>query len=132
MNYWLDLFTWRTWSEFLKAGGTISGFRMSRWPTVKRMKPGDILICYMTGISRFFAILEVTGKPYIDEDTTIWDEALFPSRVPVKTTLHLPPEHAVPVKELSEYLSYFQDMKTSYSWSGHFRGSPTTEKPVVR
>jgi predicted RNA-binding protein len=128
MNYWLDLFTWRTWNEFLEASGTVSGFRKSRWPTVKRMKPGDILVCYMTGISRFFAILEVTGKPYT-EDTPIWGEAIFPSRVPVTTKLHLPPEHAVPVKELSDYLSYFQNMRTSYSWSGHFRGSPTSEKP---
>lgn len=85
-------------------------------------------MCYMTGISRFFAILEVTGEPFQD-DTPIWEEVLFPSRVPVRIVLELPPENAVPVKSLSESLSYFQDMKSPHSWTGHFRGSPTREKP---
>jgi hypothetical protein len=27
-NYWLDLFTAKTWREFLDAGGEVSGFRL--------------------------------------------------------------------------------------------------------
>lgn len=128
MRYWLDLFTWGTWNEFLEAGAETSGFRERRWRTVQKIKPGDLLLCYMTGISRFFAILEVTGQPYRD-DTPIWSEAVFPCRVPVRMILSLPPEHSVPVIELREHLSYFQGMKSPHSWSGHFRGSPTEEKP---
>lgn len=51
-SYWLDLFTWETWQEFLKSGGNVSGFRESRWKTVQRFKPGDYLLCYLTGVSR--------------------------------------------------------------------------------
>jgi len=128
MKYWLDLFTWTTWQEFLQAGGKVSGFRERRWRTVQRVKPGDLFLCYMTGISRFFAILEVTGKPYKDT-IPIWSEVVFPARVPVRVVLTLEPQYAVPVKELSDRLSYFQEMKSPHSWSGHFRGSPTEEKP---
>jgi predicted RNA-binding protein len=128
-NYWLNLFTWTTWQEFHEAGGKVSGFREKRWATVQKMKPSDLLLCYMTGLSRFFAILEVTGKPYKDKDP-IWSEATFPARVPVRVILELPPEHAVPVKDLSAHLSYFQDMTAPYSWTGHFRGSPTKENPA--
>ncbi len=35
-SFWLDLFTWETWNEFLNSGGKISGFRESRWPTEAR------------------------------------------------------------------------------------------------
>ena len=35
------------------------------------MRPGDYLLCYMTGISRWIGILEVTSQPYKD-DTPIW------------------------------------------------------------
>ena len=94
MNYWLDLFTWKTWQEFLDAGGEVSGFRDSRWKTVKKMKKGDLLLCYMTGISRFFAILEVTGKPFRSEKP-IWAESVFPSRIPVRVVLELEPEYAI-------------------------------------
>lgn len=128
MRYWLNLFTWTTWQEFLKAGGEVSGFRERRWRTVQRMKPGDLLLCYMTGLSRFFAILEVTGKPFRDS-RPIWSEVVFPARIPVRVLLTLEPEYAVPVKLLSDQLTYFQDMKTPHAWSGHFRGSPTEEKP---
>lgn len=127
MNYWLDLFTWNTWQEFIAAGGQTSGFRSSRWRTVRRMKPGDRLICYLTGVSRFFAVLEITGQPFQDE-TPIWQDATFSARVPVRILLELPPEHAIPVKSLSDQLSYFQNMKSPHSWTGHFRSSPTQEK----
>lgn len=127
-RYWIDLFTWKTWQEFLKAGGTISGFREKRWSTVQKIKLGDYFLCYLTGLSRFIGILEVTGKPFMDH-TPIWGEAVFPARLPVQVVLSLPPEHAVPVAMLSSNLSYFQDMKSPYSWSGHFRGSPTEERP---
>jgi hypothetical protein len=127
MRYWIDLFTWHTWQEFLNAGGEISGFRESRWRTVQSMKQGDILLCYLTGLSRFVGALEVTGAPFKDEEP-IWGEAVFPSRIPVRVLVSLSPEHAIPVVSLRDNLSYFQNMRSPHAWSGHFRGSPTEEK----
>jgi hypothetical protein len=129
MKYWLNLYTWKTWNEFLEAGGDVSGFKDSRWRSVQKIKSGDILLCYMTGISRFFAILEVIGKPFRDE-TPIWEEMVFPSRLPVKVHMYLDPEYAVPVISLRSNLSYFQNMKSPHSWTGAFRGSPIEIKPA--
>jgi hypothetical protein len=56
-SYWLDLFTGTTWDEFKAAGAKVSGFREYRWSTVQKIKLGDYLICYLTGISRFIGIL---------------------------------------------------------------------------
>jgi hypothetical protein len=58
-KYWLDLFTGTTWEEFLEHGAKISGFRASRKRLAERISPGDYLLCYLTGISRFIGILEV-------------------------------------------------------------------------
>jgi hypothetical protein len=44
-NYWLDLFTGKTWDEFLAAGGEVSGFRERRWRTVQQIRSGDYLLC---------------------------------------------------------------------------------------
>jgi hypothetical protein len=65
-SFWLDLFTWETWNEFLKQGGKISGFREKRWSAVQKVATGDILLCYLTGISRFIGALEVVGQPFQD------------------------------------------------------------------
>lgn len=127
-NYWISLFTWHTWQEFLEAGGDVDGFSERRWRTVRKMQPGDLLLCYLTGISRFIGVLEVTGEPY-KSFTSIWSEAVFPSRVPVRTLMSLRPEYGVPVTALSEDLSYFQNMKAPFAWWGHFNASPTAEAP---
>ena len=65
-SYWLDLFTGLTWNEFISHGAAISGFRESRWSTVKKIKVGDILLCYLTGVSRFIGALEKPGKSSIN------------------------------------------------------------------
>jgi hypothetical protein len=126
-SYWLDLFTGKTWDEFLAAGGTVSGFRETRCPTVFRMKPGDYLLCYMTGISRWIGVLEITGEPFKGEDP-IWKDEVFPCRVPVKVISALKPETAVPVLDMRETLSVFAGLKNPNLWSGAFRGSPAKWK----
>src|SRR5690348_2572422 len=87
-SYWLDLFTRRTWEEFLNAGAQISGFRESRWKSVQQLRPGDYLLCYIVGISRFIGVLEVTSEAFIDH-APIWDTDEFPCRVRVKTVVNV-------------------------------------------
>jgi hypothetical protein len=54
-SYWLDLFTYKSWNEFLEAGGAVSGFSEGRRAMVQKMREGDLLLCYLTGVSRFVA-----------------------------------------------------------------------------
>jgi predicted RNA-binding protein len=126
-TYWLDLFTGTTWQEFLEAGAKVSGFRERRWKTVQGIKPGDFLLCYLTGLSRFIGLLEVASEPFRD-DSKIWKDESFPSRLRVKPTIVLTPETAVPVQELRDQLSIFADLKSRNAWTGHFRGSPARGK----
>jgi hypothetical protein len=97
-SYWLDLFTGTTWHEFLDAGAETSGFRESRWKTVQRIKPGDYLLCYLTGVSRWIGVLEVVA-PAFKDSSTIWKDEEFPCRLGVKVVASLTPETAVPVFE---------------------------------
>jgi hypothetical protein len=91
--YWLDLFSHKTWTEFLKAGGTVTGFRDSRWRTAQRIAIGDYFLCYLTGVSRWIGMLQVTGKPFQD-DSPIWADDVFPVRVPVSVLIALEPDTA--------------------------------------
>lgn len=127
-TYWLDLFTYETWTEFLNAGASVSGFRENRWKTVQSIKPGDIFLCYLTGISRWIGLLEVTG-PAFEDKTKIWSRADFPSRIQVKLLAKLDPLTAVPVIDMRQQLSVFQNPKSPHAWTGHFRGSPSKWTP---
>jgi hypothetical protein len=59
MNYWLDLFTGITWDEFQKSGASISGFSYRMRKSVQKIQPGDVLLCYLTGVMRWVGALEV-------------------------------------------------------------------------
>lgn len=126
-TYWLDLFTGTTWQEFVKSGAQVSGFRENRWKAVQQIKVGDCLLCYLTGISRFIGILEVVKPPFKDT-ATIWKQDVFPSRVGVKLIESLTPETAVPVLELRDRLSIFNNEKGPSYWTGFVRGSPSKWK----
>ncbi len=126
-NYWLDLFTPVTWQEFLDAGGQVSGFRETRWSTLQKVKPGDYFLCYLTGISRWIGLLEVTSEAFRDT-APIWKDEGFPCRVKVKAVAKLTPETGVPVKHMKDQLSVFQTTGGALAWTGHFRGSPTKWK----
>jgi len=128
-TYWLDLFTGKTWAEFLEAGAEVSGFRETRCTTVFRMNHGDYLLCYLTGISRWIGVLEVTGAAFKSTDP-VWKDEDFPCRVPVRVVSALKPETAVPVLDLRDKLSVFQGLKNPNLWSGAFRGSPAKWTPA--
>src|SRR5208337_4264758 len=119
MNYWLDLFTVATLEEFQKAGAKVSGFRERRFPTCEQIKPGDKLLCYVTGISRWVGVLRVT-KPVYRSEERIWDMEVFPIRLGVEPEILLPPEHGIPHQLLLPTLH-----SAARSWSGYLRGSPT-------
>jgi len=87
------------------------------------MKIGDYLLCYLTGVSRFIGLLEVTDKPYKDK-TPIWKDEDFPCRLKVKLIAELTPETAIPVLELRDQLTFFQNLTSPHAWTGHFRASP--------
>jgi len=122
-NYYLDLFTGKTWEEFLKRGANVTGFKERRKNFAQQIKPGDYFLCYLTGISRFAAVLEVQSKCYIGEEK-IWEDQVFPVRFDVKMIHQLTPETAVPVMDLKDKLTIFNDLKSKHAWTGFFRGSP--------
>jgi hypothetical protein len=122
MTYWLDLFTVQTYEEFQKAGTKVSGFRERQWNRCQRIQPGDRLLCYLTGISRWVGVLTVTGPAYHSEDR-IWEMEVFPVRLPVEAEILLPPEHGIPHQSLMPSLH-----SPAKAWAGLLRGSPNLLK----
>lgn len=123
INYWVIIFNWKTWNEFLSAGGNIVGFRESRRNNASKINPGDRLLCYLVGISRFIGLLEASSKSYEDKKR-IWEDDIYPVRLNVITLATLTPETAVPIKDIREDLSIFHNLSNPNAWTAHLRGSP--------
>ena len=104
MRWLLDLFTGTTWEEFRDYGAHVSGFRRRMHNAVERIKPGDILLCYLTGVMRWVGALEVQGRSR--DKKTIWQFDEFPERVSVKPLVLLAPENGVPMEELEAKVDF--------------------------
>src|SRR5664279_359898 len=120
--YWSQVYTPKSWHRFLENGGGVTGFRDIRWKHIQTIKPGDLILCYLSGLSQFVAVLRVLSEPYLDL-TRIWDEGLFPCRVDVDIVVSVSDSQAVPIRDLSD-LSIFRIK----NWSLYLVSSPSKWK----
>jgi hypothetical protein len=122
VNYWIHLYTGTTWDEFQKAGANVSGFSARRKTIVERIKPGDILLAYMTGVMRWVGALEVVGRS--TDKSTIWKDAEFPERLNVKPLVVLSAEHGVPMEHLIGKVEFYATDADRGKFKGFLRASP--------
>jgi len=126
MTYWLDLFTGQTWQEFREYDATVSGFRKRMGNAVNRIKPGDVLLCYLTGVMRWVGALEVHG-PSRDKKM-IWEFDEFPERLSVKPIVLLQPEQGVPMEQLEGKVDFYRSRADRPGFNGFLRMSPNRFK----
>jgi len=127
MAYYLDLFSPFTYEAFLASPQDVSGFRIRQLNAARKIKPGDKLICYMTKLSRWTAVLEVTGQCYKDETPRFYENNdPFIVRFNVKPIAVLQKEKAIPIKDpvVWDNLSFTKDLpKHGTQWTGPIRSS---------
>ncbi len=122
MNYWLDLFSGTTWTEFRRAGATVSGFRHRMRNAAGKVNPGDIFLCYLTGVMRWVGAIQVVGRS--SDKRIIWKDADFPVRFEVVPLVLLDAEHGVPMSELEGRVNFFRKADDRGKFKGFIRMSP--------
>lgn len=127
MAYYLDLFSPSTYKAFLESEKDISGFRVKQKNAAMKIKPGDILLCYLTKVSRWVAALEVTGTMFEDDTPRFVDgDDPFVVRFKVNPLVCLDPKFGIPIKEgiIWSNLSFTADSsKEGSQWTGPLRSS---------
>jgi len=126
MNYWLDLFTGTTWDEFRNYGARVTGFRSHLRKYMQDIRPGDIFLCYLTGVMRWVGALEIVGKS--DDKAKIWKDDEYPVRFAVKPLVLLDAEHGVPMEDLEGRVDFYASAKDAGKFKGFVRRSPNLFK----
>jgi len=124
MRYFTDLYTVETYEAFLKSERLISGFRKTQKAMAERVQPGDRLIGYIMGLSRWACILEINSGPF-EDDTPLFLPPPDPYvvRFRVSAILALPIEQTVPIKspEVFGKLSFTRGKGENDYWIGPLR-----------
>jgi hypothetical protein len=126
MTYWLDLFTGTTWDEFRRAGARTSGFRQRLRGYAENIEPGDVFLCYLTGVQRWVGALKVVGRS--DDKRRIWQDAEFPVRFQVEPIVMLNAEHGVDMQALEGRVDFYRSTKDRPGFKGFVRRSPNRFK----
>lgn len=138
MAAWTDLFTAETWAQAGARGYTLSG---QRPPTAgpggykkaayERVKIGDLLACYVTGLRRWVGVLRVESDVFEDDDP-IWGydengEAAFPFRFSTSPQVAVPAEHGLPADESVGLLECLTKENKSWFFRMGLRPIPETD-----
>jgi hypothetical protein len=127
MAYFIDLFSPETYEAFARSPRDISGFRLRHKNMAERIKAGDVFVCYLTRLSRWFGLLEVIEGPFInDKPIFVPENDPFVVRFRVRTTVWLDIEKAIPIHDDAIWngLSFTRSLeKGSLGWTGKVRGS---------
>jgi hypothetical protein len=126
MNYWLDLFTGTTWDEFRKAGAKITGFRERMQRSATRVKPGDVFLCYLTGVMRWVGALEIIAPTR--DASRIWESDAFPVRFTVKPLVMLDAEYGIPMERFEGKLDFYSGPQHRGGFKAFLRMSPNQFK----
>jgi hypothetical protein len=127
MTYFIDLFSPETYDAFSRSPRDISGFRLRHNNMAQRVKAGDVFVCYLTRLSRWFGLLEVIEGPFInDKPIFVPENDPFVVRFRVHTAVWLDIEKAIPIHDDAIWtgLSFTRELpKGSLGWTGKVRGS---------
>ncbi|MEZ4523915.1 MAG: EVE domain-containing protein [Thermomicrobiales bacterium] len=111
-------------------GFTVQGLKSRHRKKAEKMKPGDRITWYITGIKAFGATATVTSE-YFEDDTPIWkstnkklDEEIYPYRFNIKPDIVLDEGEfidAEPVARQLKYVSKWPEKNWTLAFQGNIR-----------
>jgi len=100
MAYFIDLFSPETYQTFADSSRSISGPRLRHKATAQRVSRGDLSVCYLTRLPRWFGLLEVVEGPFIDHKPIFVPENdPFVVRFRVQAKVWLEYEKGIPIHD---------------------------------
>ncbi|MDQ3540596.1 MAG: EVE domain-containing protein [Chloroflexota bacterium] len=127
-KYWIVVSSVDNWQRTVDRGFTIQGLKSRHRKKAERMRPGDKIVYYVTGIKAFAGITTITS-PYFESDEPIWVSGNakkagepYPFRVRIEPDLALAREDFVPAEGLARRMTYASKWPAEH-WTLAFQGN---------
>ena len=137
-NYWIVVGSEENFRIAQGRGFDIFGFKSTRRREASRMRPGDKLIFYLTGIMKFGGIATVTSECFEDHSRVFVAKKPgedYPFRVQARPDLLLEPARYLEVKDVAPRLQYAKKWPPEH-WRLAFQGNlhqiPEADYQLIR
>lgn len=108
MKYFYQIYRITTYEIFMNSDRTITGVTIRSQNLCDKVEVGDRFICYLSGISRWFGVLEVESKSHLDKEKKIfYEKDPFVIHFKVKPLVLLDIENSIPRSDPSLASTYF-------------------------
>lgn len=130
MNYFLAVYTPRTYEAFSKTPMQEIGV-VDRYKNLcSTVNPGDKVICYMMQFNRWIGVLEVIEKFKVNNNHNIYYENdPYNLQCKVKCLVWLPKEKTIPLNNVYKKLDFLKERYEQKRWGSYFQRSIGTLNP---
>jgi predicted RNA-binding protein len=140
-NYWIIVSSLDNWRTTAQRGFTVQGMKSRHRKKAERMRPGDKIIYYVTGIKAFAGSATITSE-YFEDHNAIWtsnnkkkaDED-YPFRVEIEKEIALPEDEFVPAQALARQMVHARKWPAE-NWTLAFQGNvhniPAEDYELIR
>lgn len=120
-NYYMIITNKRDYNCDIKNNFKFIGFPDRNRNSVKKFNIGDRIVFYVTKVSCFAAVVEVSGEYYYDNSLIWTDYEIWPHRIPCKVIKFINnDEDMIYIKDIWDDLSF---IKNKVKWGSQVQGS---------
>ncbi len=127
-GYWIVVGSADNFTRTEALGFTIQGLKSRHRKKAERMKAGDKIVYYLTGLKAFGGVATITG-PYFESHERIWqsgdpkkDAEDYPFRINIQPDLVLTANAAVLAEPLARQMNYVSKWPAA-NWTLAFQGN---------
>ena len=126
--YWIIVGSPDNFARTRELGFTIQGMKSRHRKKAEKMKPGDKIVWYLTGVKAFGGIATITS-PYFEGHHRIWQSGDpkkeaedYPFRVNIKPDVVLDQPEWAPAEPIARQMTYVSKWPAS-NWTLAFQGN---------
>ena len=127
-TYWIIVGSAENYRRTAERGFTVQGIKSRHRKKAERMRPGDKIVYYLTGLKAFAAISTITS-PSFESHELIWQSGEpkkaaedYPFRVETTPDLVLPDDDFLPAEGVARQLRYVRKWPEAH-WTLAFQGN---------
>ncbi len=127
VSYFLSLFSPETHAKYSASDRQVSGFRLRHRKAADKIGSGDVLVCYLTRLSRWVGLLDVVSESFESASPIYSDiDDPFVVRFRVEPSVWLAPQYGIPIHDDAVWnrLSFTREhARDGTKWTGAIRSS---------